>query len=168
MLPIKNRTDEAAAELCSRLNDLYDQAADYIYRCLYANIDFTVPSHGPALQATVDREYASERNGPSFYWHLSKQHDKTQSETGQAKLLARVTQAEVKKRLSGAYDSISAESIVYGIHDDWARIQENQSKPICDFIQLIARGMRELAARAPARERHRQANTPGERRVGQA
>ena len=48
MLPIKNRTDEAAAELCSRLNDLYDQAADYIYRCLYANIDFTVPSHGPA------------------------------------------------------------------------------------------------------------------------
>ena len=79
MLPLKDRTEEAAAELCARLNELYDQASDYIYRCLYNNIDFTVPSHGQALQTTVDREYSSERDGPAFYWHLAKQHDKLTS-----------------------------------------------------------------------------------------
>ena len=67
MLSPKNRTEEAAAELCARLNELYDQASDYIYRCLYANIDFSVVSHGPALQATVERSYATERDGPGFY-----------------------------------------------------------------------------------------------------
>ena len=144
MLPADNRTDKAAADLLSRLNWLYDSASDYIYRCLYKNIDFTVPSHGPTLQSLIETEYETERAGPELYWHLYNMHDKNATESGQAEIMTRVTDAQIQVRMGKAIDSISAGTAIYSIHDDWGRIHENATKLPRDFIKIICRAMRKL------------------------
>ena len=85
-----NVEEQERAEMLYKFNLLFEDANEYIYKNIYANIDFDVPSHGPSLMNLISEKFEAERNGIELYYHLAKS-DRTGSETGQAALAKLVT-----------------------------------------------------------------------------
>ena len=132
------------AMIMQNLNDRIDEASEYIYRNIYANTDFTVPSHGPTLMKTIARNYEDTRDGIALFHHLKKSYDKRNSEKGQEDLDKEVTPERIRARLSGAVTPTLLETIIYSMHDDWARIDDNVGKAITKLIKVLLRQMKTL------------------------
>ena len=124
ILPKANQLTQA--ETLIAFTEDYDAANEYIYRNVYANIDFTVPSHGASLRALIEREYEDDRNGIGLYMHLRKTHDRRKSETGQEDIEKRLTPEALHTRISGAVSPEHLRTIAYAIHDDWLRLSSNE------------------------------------------
>ena len=132
------------ADTLHTFNEDYESANEYIYRNTYANIDFTVPSHGPSLRAIIERQFESNRDGIGLYAHLRKTHDRRKSETGQEDIEKRLTPEALRQRLSGAVSPNHLSTIAYAIHDDWLRLTSNETKHVAVLLRSMLRQMKTL------------------------
>ena len=133
-----------APDMLMRLNSKMEIASEYLYRQLYGNTDFTVPSHGPSLMNMISRNFEASRDGIALFHHLAKSYDKRASEKGQEDLDKLVTPEAIRTRLAGALSPTLLETIIYSVHDDWARIEDNRDKPIWRILKLLLRQMKTL------------------------
>ena len=132
------------ADTLYAFNQEYESASEYIYRNTYANIDFTVPSHGPSLQTLIERTFESERDGIGLYMHLNKTQDRRKKEIGQEDIEKRLTPEAILAQLKGALTPELFSSIAYSIHDDWLRLVSNEGKHVSVLLRSLLRQMKTL------------------------
>ena len=137
ILPKANELTQAQTLIS--FNEDYEAANEYIYRNVYANIDFTVPSHGASLRTLIEREYELDRNGIGLYMHLRKTHDRRKSETGQEGIEKRLTPEALHTRITGAVSPDHLSTIAYSIHDDWLRLSSNEGKHVSVLLRSMLR-----------------------------
>ena len=138
-------TQTQQAELAASLNESYEDCMEYIYRNLYGNIKFDVPSHGPSLRNFVAQTYEDTRDGGGLWRHLQTSHDVTFTDRGQERIEQVLTPEKLRERMSAAVNAQLFASIVYAIHDDWLKLTDNQGKHPVKLMRQLLRQIKTLA-----------------------